>query len=129
MRQGHGAAGHVVDTGAMCLPGLGAKVQRLVQDAQQRGAKVRLRADHPGHLIQSPCSLAVTCWLGCASFGAQQTRSTNSRCPGQEQAEPGLLCCAAASGRQPAAAPAGYQGRLLWAHRARGRRAWHGHLA
>lgn len=42
MRQGHGAAARTVDTGAMCLPGLSDKIARLVQEAEQQGAQVRL---------------------------------------------------------------------------------------
>lgn len=40
MRQGHGAGQAVVDTGAMCLPGLSDKVAALVQDARSKGAQV-----------------------------------------------------------------------------------------
>jgi acyl-CoA reductase-like NAD-dependent aldehyde dehydrogenase len=51
MRQGPGAAGApervVVDSGAMCMPGAVEKVQRLVDDAVKKGAKV-LSGGKPG---------------------------------------------------------------------------------
>lgn len=46
LRQGAALGGHMVDCGAMCMPGLAEKVHALVQDAVLKGAKVRLfRAD------------------------------------------------------------------------------------
>ena len=41
MRQGHALGASPVDCGAMCMPGLAEKVAELVDDAVQRGAKVK----------------------------------------------------------------------------------------
>ena len=49
MRQGPAAGQAVMDTGAMCLPGLSDKVAALVQDARAKGAQV----------LPTPASLTV----------------------------------------------------------------------
>ena len=70
MRQGHGAGSHTVDTGAMCLPGLSAKIAGLVRDAEQNGAQVSFRS----------CTPCAHCRCECASSTSQAQVPVTHNC-------------------------------------------------